>query len=239
MKNTLFLSFLLLLTCLACNEAGTLLVSDSQKAGVLKVSEFFGSTVTYKWTHLYGSDGNETTFKLTIDSLNEGIAVFKEHPFILASNAAVLFFRQLSEQEKAELQNVEIVLPFKTDDADMYTYRRGLVDTMASKMPLIDTLMHHIVHQNYDAILVMCPWIDKAGKKALQDGVQETIAKWGAMTGYTSLGFQFMTSESRPLFCRYYALIEAEKQRIQFSIDFDPNLASQDLIAFQMNHLFR
>ncbi|MBL7827284.1 MAG: hypothetical protein JNJ57_11675 [Saprospiraceae bacterium] len=230
---------LIILFFSSCKNAGNLIISPTQKNGVLAVSEFFGSTVTYRWNFSTSSgEGESTTFKLTIDTLNGFISKFQQRPLMLASNAAVLFYKNLSGEEKSNLTDVEVVLPFKTNGYDMYTFRLGLIDTMASKVPLLDSLTNCLMRQDWASVQSLCPWLEKAGYEMMDTEIKDFKSKLGAFIRPIPMGFDFFVKNDGSEYCRYYAFIEAEKNLIQLSIDFESDLASQNIIGFRFSHKF-
>lgn len=223
-RQAIFLGFVLLICSPACDhivQVATL--SDTERKGAEDVSSIFGSTVTCKRTLSTSTlEGEANYFQIQIDSLSSLMARFKTHPTMLSSNAALLFYKNLTPEEKHRLAHVRIVLPLTADSIVTYTLSLDLLNTLLGKMPLIEQVIEGFKKKDYQGILAS---LDTPEAPAHQKEFL-TLAKkgeelFGDVTDYLPLGFKVYERNDGLTWVRFFAILKASKKNAQFSLDFD------------------
>lgn len=225
---------------LACQSIQNNLISPTQREGLEAVSAVFGSTVTFKWSFSTSSSRADDHYdEVRIDSFDARLEPYRTHPFMLASNAAVLYYRCLTDREKEQTHAVHTILPFQTQGIDTYMFRTTLLDTMIAKIILADTLVTYLQSRDFDKMFSKLRTVSQKNRKIFIGDYEDIEKQYGKPNALVPLGFQFYDVGDSTLMGRFFGLLKmSQGTMLQFSLDFDPDIASDRVYSLQFKHKF-
>ncbi len=223
----------------ACNTPPPIqTLSETEINGRNAVSDIFASSIQTSRTYSASSSaGIAQIFTLRIDSLIPMFGPYKEDPIILTSNAALLFYKCLSEEEKHQFTQIHIILPYDTKGMDTYMYSVGMLDTLMGKMTLIEKVIHCVVNEDYDGLFSNLDHVmDDSAKKSFQEVCRKSsIPLMGLSESYYPLGFIFYNRDGERTYGRFYAFLKGKSEDLKFEVDFcmDPKIGKISGLSFK------
>ncbi|MFN0216777.1 MAG: hypothetical protein ACKVT2_21180 [Saprospiraceae bacterium] len=242
MKKLLFICSFLFTLITSCTSQNTQNkgISATEQLGVSAVSQFLGTVVRYEKPCKNASEAEAAhCFQLVADSLDSSLNPWRNQPVMLASNAAVLFYLNLTIKERQSLTQINIVIPNESNVRYAYAVSTGMLDTLTGKIPLIERAIDCIKSKDYRTLLAMFnrPVAPAFQEKFIKD-MEGFEAHYGTVTDHSPLGFKSYFLTGQPQFGRFYTILVANKQNIEFSIDFSLDPAVQKLSEFRFSHKF-
>jgi len=235
----LFILSVLIISCSNNPKGGilsNLLPTKNEDSAINEISKYYGGTCSCAFgKSISTANGKKNYVELEVKQ-SEVLETYKNNADLPCSNIAYLFYAKLVD-EKTKYDEIRTVISYNDGTSTTCSYPLSQLEIVKAKMLLVNKVFGFINEKKFDSLRSMLNDTSFAKyKKDLIDSIIKTEDVKGPVKKVIPFGFAFGKISSGKEVLHISVAIFREKQRDQFSVDFDPNIASNNIIS--MNYKF-
>lgn len=235
MRFTLLFSILFVLLFSSCSSKET--DSETINKGVNDVLYFFGGQCHYSVGKEYLRDEkNRTYFELTLSN-SSNVEKFKDNPWLIASNIAYRFYRNLSDAEKKEYTHIYPAVVFADGKELKFEYSTWELEFVEKRINLVDSTVAIIRDKEFDKLenFLGNSMISSSDKEYLIDQIKINDPQFGYVKkeGYEFVGFKYAALKAGVDILHISGIMVRTKMNNEFSIDLDPYSEKSEILSLE------
>ena len=238
MKNitTVFLFVFTIISC-GCQQSNKQIKATiNEDKGITEILDYYGGYCEYSngsetVSELGGSSTTNKYFKIEM-SKSEIIQSLSQKIELPASNIAYLFYKNLIE-EKSKYDEIQVVLLMNDGKKMTYKITTEKLEVVKNKMPLVFKAVGLIKDKKFEELrpLLNDSSLIKYNKNELIQNVSTLDKTFGTVIEFFPYGFKYYKTESGNDILHISGIIKRDKQNNEFSVAFDPNSNTEEILA--------
>ncbi len=238
MKNitNVFLFVFTIISCGCQQPDKQINATINEDKGITEILDNYGGNCEYSSgsetvSELGGSATTNKYFKIEM-SKSKVIETLSQKIELPASNIAYLFYKNLNE-EKSKYNEIQVVLLMNDGKKMTYKITTEKLEVVKSKMPLVFKAVGLIKDKKFEELRLILndTSLIKYNKNELIQNVSKFDKTFGTVIEFLPYGFKFYKSESGNDILHISGIIKRDKQNNEFSVDFDPNSNSEEMLV--------
>ncbi|MBX9851561.1 MAG: hypothetical protein K2X86_07355 [Cytophagaceae bacterium] len=242
--NVIFFAIVfLLLSCVKKKEgeekstvfSNLVSLTENEDKGVKEILKYYGGKCNYSVGYFASTTKENSKFFELELNLNQDdiIKIYKNHPDMIASNSAYIFYKNL-QKEKTTYDEIRVVVIFKNEKKQTFGFPVRNLEIVRLKMNTYAKVVNLIKDGSFDTIKTMLNdnSIIRYDKNRLIDDMIKAEDRFGKVKGFNTWGFKFSKSDSIELL-HLSGVILRDKENNQFSMDFDINADDNEVLLIQ------